>query len=967
MVFNRSDGFYLNSKLSIATSPETSSLPWWAAAFALLTLVCSLVPADIWTFSSGIYLPLHSVAELFSVIVGAMVFALIWEQHWFLQKRDLMLGAAFLSAALLDVGHVLSYAGMPDFVSPSSAQKAIAFWLAARLVAALAIFAYALQWPSSSCVQAGCRSKALISALVVTASVYWLPLWHLEWLPETYVPGEGLTHFKVACEYFIMALNAAAAWMLYCLWRREGGVANGQLALAAWVMLLGEWFFSRYVQASDFSNLLGHIYKVIAYGLVYRGLVHRLVREPYARAERAAFRSRVVIDSSLDGIFALDQGGRLVEANEAFARQLGHPLADLLGHSMAEIDSSHDLQRWSGQAGAQVFETRLRCRGGHLVAVEISLNPFEGEGEALYVGIARNLVSRREMEELRLARTVFETADSGIMVTDARERILDVNPAFSRITGYPREEVLGQTPRLLKSGHHEESFYQAMWQELQQQGQWQGEVRNLRKDKGEYVAQVTITAVPSALPDQLNYVAQISDVTALKQNQQQLSRLAHFDALTQLPNRVLLADRLNQATAVSRRSNTQLGVCYLDLDGFKAVNDSLGHQAGDELLVEVARRLERNLRAGDTAARLGGDEFAVLLGDLKGEEDCSHAMRRLLAALAAPYVIGGNTCDQISASIGVTLYPLDVSDADNLLRHPDQAMYAAKKAGKNCYRLFDANLEQRMEARMETLRRVARGIARGQFMLYYQPKVDCKLNRVRGLEALIRWEHPVLGMLSPDSFLPVVEEDEIALVMGEWVLREALRQMRAWHEAGVLVPVSINAFSLQLSNRRFPKLLSQAIEEIWPQLPPGMMVIEIVETSALKELEVIEQIISDCRELGVHFSLDDFGTGYSSLVYLRRLSVDELKIDQSFVRDMLNDEQDYQIIDGIVSLGRGFRLQVVAEGVETEAQARALHELGCDLMQGYHFSRPMPADQVPSWLGQFQQEYATKECSNGGT
>jgi diguanylate cyclase (GGDEF)-like protein len=417
----------------------------------------------------------------------------------------------------------------------------------------------------------------------------------------------------------------------------------------------------------------------------------------------------------------------------------------------------------------------------------------------------------------------------------------------------------------------------------------------------------------------------------------------------------LLADRLNQAIAQNQRNKKILAICFMDLDGFKLINDSLGHEAGDLMLKEVGTRLQSLLRGSDTVARLGGDEFVMLISDLGTEEECSQALQRILQSIATPYALVGDTLSEISVSIGVTLYPADSSDPDTLLRHADHAMYAAKQAGKNCFQLFDARMEQRLQARQETLRRVARGLTAGQFLLHYQPKVDCRSNQVIGVEALIRWNHPILGNLTPNEFLPLLEDDDLALSLGEWVFREALRQGRLWAAEGIDLCISVNAFPRQLQRPNFPDIVAKAVADLWPDLPPGKFMIEITETAALRELDSIQKTIQACREFGVAFSLDDFGTGYSSLSYLRQLTVDELKIDQSFVRDMLVDTEDMSIINGLIGLGRAFDLKVVAEGVETDAHIHRLLEQGCNIMQGYGIARPMPAEKLGPWLIEFSE------------
>jgi diguanylate cyclase (GGDEF)-like protein len=452
-------------------------------------------------------------------------------------------------------------------------------------------------------------------------------------------------------------------------------------------------------------------------------------------------------------------------------------------------------------------------------------------------------------------------------------------------------------------------------------------------------------------------IVNFHDITEQKLHAERMERIAQHDPLTGLPNRLLLGDRLRLAIAQSRRENTRIAVCYLDLDGFKQVNDRHGHQAGDQVLVEVATRLTTTVRAGDTVARLGGDEFVILLSGLADDEECRQALNRLLAACAAPYEVAGSEQSGISASIGVTVFPSDSVDPDTLIRHADHAMYVAKQAGKSRYQMFDTRLEQRIEARQATLRNLAEALKAGQFRLEFQPKVDCRRGLVVGAEALIRWQHPTLGRLSPAEFVPLIENSDLAFNVGDWVIRQTLAQIARWRRDGLDVAVSVNAFIRQLVHPEFVGTLAAALAE-QPDLGPGCLQIEIVETAALNELDALRSVIEACRELGVSFSLDDFGTGYSTLAHLRHLPATEIKIDQSFVGHMLARAEDLAIVEAVIGLGRAFGRSIVAEGAETPAHIGRLLELGCDVMQGYALARPMAADDFLRWATGFRPDPA---------
>ncbi len=602
-----------------------------------------------------------------------------------------------------------------------------------------------------------------------------------------------------------------------------------------------------------------------------------------------------------------------------------------------------------------IFDAAVQTLNGKRreVTVYFSVCPgYERSLRKVFISLV-DITERKQVEgQLRLAASVFKSSQEGILISDAENRIIDINPAFTRLTGYTRDEVLGQNPRILSSGRQSQEFYAGMWRSLNARGEWQGEIWNKHKSGEVYAELLSIVAVKDSKGRLQHYVGAFTDISALKQHEADLDRIAHYDVLTSVPNRRLLSDRLEQAIARTRRHGKSLAVCYLDLDGFKPINDQYGHEGGDRMLVEIARRLQSMLRAEDTVARLGGDEFVLLWNDIEKETDCVQALERVLSKVSEPMLLEGEPV-AVSASIGVTLYPDDNVDADNLLRHADHAMYSAKQLGKNRYQIFDARLERQLALRGEFLAKVERGLEQGQFELYYQPKVDCIAGKLHGVEALLRWNDPVLGLVGPKEFLPLIENDSLAFRMGRWVMEEAVRQGKAWNDMGISVPISVNVFPRHLKYRTFVDDLRNAIQTFWPEMPKNHLQMEIVESSDLEQLEPIEQVIRECVEMGVGFSLDDFGTGYSSLVYLRRLSIQEIKIDQSFVRDMLENQADHAIVAGVIGMGRAFKLRVVAEGVETPKQVRYLMNLGCSVVQGYGLAQPMRAESFQEWYADF--------------
>jgi diguanylate cyclase (GGDEF)-like protein/PAS domain S-box-containing protein len=576
----------------------------------------------------------------------------------------------------------------------------------------------------------------------------------------------------------------------------------------------------------------------------------------------------------------------------------------------------------------------------------------EEEIEVLRVVVssfAQGFERRRIDEQLELAASVFRNAHEGIFVTDAQERILEVNPTFTEITGYPRDEVLGRTPNLLSSGRHGPDFYAAMWDAINSKGLWRGELWNRRKDGTLYLERLTVSAVRDASGRVERYVGVFGDITRLREQAERLEQLAYQDALTKLPNRALLGDRMEQALAQARRGGSMLAVGYLDLDLFKPVNDRHGHAAGDRLLVEMAQRLKGTLRSGDTVARLGGDEFVVILPGLRSREECEALVDRLLRAVAEPYEVADGHVATMSASIGIRLVPPDDADADTLLRQADQAMYAAKQEGRGRAHFFDAERDRQVVMRRDQIARVGLGIAECEMVLHFQPVVDLRSGMVRFAEALVRWRRPDEGMLPPGEWLSAIEETPVVAELGDWVLDEALRRCGAWGAIGLCGGVSVNVSAFELRDPAFPDRVRRALGR-HPGVHPSRLKLEVLESAALADIAAVTATMDACRAMGVEFALDDFGTGYSSLTYLKRLPATTLKIDRSFVANMLEDAGDRAIVTGVVELARVFDRASVAEGVESTAHVEALRELGCDMGQGYGIAPPMPADAFTDWL-----------------
>jgi diguanylate cyclase (GGDEF)-like protein/PAS domain S-box-containing protein len=566
----------------------------------------------------------------------------------------------------------------------------------------------------------------------------------------------------------------------------------------------------------------------------------------------------------------------------------------------------------------------------------------------------KTTIRLNELTDPVLAQYALNTIRDGVMLTDAENRIIDINPAFTEITGYDREEILGRSPALLSSGRHDDSHYQAMWDSIKKTGHWRGEIWERRKNGENYPALLTISAVKDEAGLITRHIGVFTDISQLHVAQEQLERLAHFDALTELPNRKLLSERLQQASSLAKRNNQLLAVIFMDLDGFKAINDHYGHATGDKLLIAIAQRLRQVVRVEDTLARLGGDEFALIVNGLPNMDELENVANRILSLSSAPVEIDGRP-HILSASLGITVYPFDNADPETLLRHADQAMYESKQAGRARYHLFDAEQDLLAHSRRQMLDRLRDALANQEFELYYQPKVNLRTGKVIGLEALLRWRHPERGLVPPGEFLPLIEHDNLIIDIGEWVVRSALARITEWVAGGLDLPISVNIAARQLQRADFIDCLHNCLAD-YPEVPYGSLELEILESAALENTAHVRDVINTCQRLGVSFALDDFGSGYASLSYLRDIPADVLKIDQCFVRDVLEDADDLTLIDGIISLANAFRRIVVAEGVETVEQGVLLMRLGCDIAQGYGIARPMPASDIPAWVANYHPD-----------
>lgn len=692
----------------------------------LLLLATWLVPHDwVWHHHETTWFPvsLHTVIEFAAIVIAFLVFSVAWHTSSIGQPGNiLIIGCGFLAVGLIDMGHVLSYKGMPDFVSPSGPEKAIQFWLAARYLAAFVLLLGA--FPVSNRLWGYQRYGLLAATLILVAGVFVVCLYYPFVWPRTFIPGQGLTKFKLLAEYGVIALSILAVGAFFKWHGRHQGYNASDLCAAALITILSELCLTMYVNVNDMFSLLGHAYKIIAYYFIYRAVFVTSVRDPYTR-----------------------------------------------------------------------------------LSIEVE--------------------ERREAE-------------------------------------------------------------------------------------------------------------------------QRVEFLAYHDVLTRLPNRELARDRLHQAVADAHRHGTVVALVFLDLDHFKTINDSLGHAVGDRLLQWVAQCLRSHVREVDTVSRQGGDEFLLILKDLPDVDAVIPIVAKLIDELSQPMMIEGRELST-SASIGIAMAPNDGTDFDTLSQRADTAMYRAKEEGRNTYRFFDDRMNQESIERLTLRQELRRALEQKQFALFYQPQVDLKTRKLIGMEALIRWRHPERGLISPATFIPVAEESGLIVPMGDWVIEEAARQSMAWQADGIKpVTVAVNLSALQFRRGNLETVVSQALAV--SGMPASLLELELTESVLISDSDSVENRLRALKAMGVTVSIDDFGTGYSSLAYLRRFSVDKLKIDQSFVRDLMRSPDDVGIVRAIIQMAFSLGLKTIAEGVESEPMAQLLTDLGCEEGQGYAFARPMPADEAAEWM-----------------
>jgi diguanylate cyclase (GGDEF)-like protein/PAS domain S-box-containing protein len=806
---------------------------WLLLTLAVFQFAAWVIPADPQAKGIPYYLPLHMLMETASIVVAMLVFAVGWNSHTKESSANLVLLAVmFFVVGLLDFSHTAAYVGMPDFLSHNDAEKHLSFWLAARLLAATALLLVSLRpWQ----LQLHNASKYWLIAILLVGllALNWTVIYRQESLPHLFISDAGLTPLKKGTEYFVIAINLLTAAVLWAKMRRPQPFNAPLLFGAVGVMAMSEFYFTLYTTMTGAYNVLGHIYKVIGYLLIYRAVVVESVERPYLQLALARKNLALAVEASTTGMIMVDEQGLITLTNAQANTMFGYAPGALIGKSIQDL-----------------------------------------------VPPAHRTHHDQQMQHFW---------------HHAKERKMDA-----------RSDIWG----LHQSGH---SF------------------------------QVEIGLTPISSDEGRFVIASILDITQQVEHERRIKQLVHFDPLTGLPNRTLLHDRVNQAIQAAARKQSHVAILFLDLDHFKNVNDTLGHSTGDDLLVEIGKRLTSAIRESDTVARVGGDEFVIVLADTAAAEAAVVAAK-LLTSVSERCLIGNHAL-AATPSIGIAIYPQDGVEFGELYQHADTAMYRTKQDGRNGYRFFSAEMQSHTERMLTLESDMQQALESQQFYLDYQPQLSIDGRRVVGVEALLRWRHPELGLISPAEFVPLAESNGRIIPIGTWVLRTATQQLRAWLDTGLAPMVmAVNLSAVQFRHPNLPALVTQILAEV--QVPPEYLELELTEGVTMGNPKAAIGIMDDLHSRGVRMSIDDFGTGYSSLSYLKKFKVYKLKIDQSFVRDIATDADDRAIVTAVIQMAHSVGFNAIAEGVETPAQLQFLRQQACDEVQGYLFSKPLPADEL---------------------
>lgn len=919
------------------------------SVLAVLTVVlCSLSQFELHIDLQS-YLPAHMILEIIAIAAAFTVFAVGWNATQLWRPRNiLLLSCLFLGVAVLDLFHMLSFVGMPDLITPSSAQKSLYFWLAARTMAALALLATALlPWHAKALLP---RGLILTGTLIIVLILSFIFTFYASSLPQVFIEGQGLTSFKVFYEYGLIGVYLLSAAIFFLQMHKPRSFNASGFIAAALVAAMSELFFSSYMTLSSTYTLFGHLYKIIAYAFLYRIIFFESIQYPYQQLD--AF-----FNANLDLFTILDGDGKIIRANKEWQNLLGYPLDFIKGKTIFDfVDPDHKeaakekMARLKNQESLLNFESCYRHKDGSRRYIEWRGIP---QGDVIYTSGRDVTELKQQQETLRKLLFAINQSPFPIVITNLSAEIEYVNDAFLRSNSYSKGEVLGRNPRFLKSGKTPAQNYVDMWSALTQGKAWQGELINRKKDGEEYIEKSIIYPVRNEHNIVTHYLAHKEDITEKKSSVEQIKNLSHYDQITGLPNHILLEERFRHYIGLAKTYKEPLTLMWLDIDNFRAINDELGHSLGDELLLQIAQIFKLLVRDQDTLSRQSGDEFIFLLPRINGN-DAALMATRLLDTLALPITLNKNELI-INASIGIAVYPNDGNTLEALSMKGETAMYRVKKEGRNGYRFFTSEMQEHSSRVLTLGAALNHAIARNELFLAYQPQICLTNQTLIGAEVLLRWNHPQLGNISPAEFIPVAESNGLIVPIGDWVLQTALAQLRHWQQANLPhIVIAVNLSAIQFLQQDLVSNIVRFIQE--SGVSPGTLELELTEATAMNNPEKAIITMQELNAQGLHLAIDDFGTGYSSLSYLKRFDIKKLKIDQSFVRELHNNVEDQAIVTAIIQMACSLGIKTIAEGVETAEQLEFLRQHGCDEAQGYFYGRPMPASDFELFLQRFAND-----------
>jgi diguanylate cyclase (GGDEF)-like protein/PAS domain S-box-containing protein len=889
------------------------------------------------------FLLFHSLAELFCVIVGITMSIVAWNTHQYTKNYFLFyLGIGYFWIAILDLFHMLTYNGMP-FLNISSASISLHFWIYTRGFEALILLSASLFLTRQFN-----HITVFISGFVISCLLSYLAVYQTA--PLFFIEGQGLTSAKIWSEYGIICILIAS---IFFYWRANKLLAPNirfYLILSILLTIIAELFFTQYVSLYGVSNQIGHLLKIMSFLVIFLAIVQTMLKNPFslltltAHSYDAIPQPAIIIDNSgiIRQVNSSAKSTFRISGNEGlhFHAASHDPNIDKVNCEICQHLTAIKMMP------AKVFEN-LNNGTSYL----ISLRPLQfDDNQAGFIQIALDITKQiQEEKSLRLAGIIFNNMSEGIMVTDSNSNIISVNKAFSDITEYSEQEVLGKNPDFLASGRHNKGFFEAMWEEIDRTDHWKGDIWNQKKSGVDYPELLSIKALRGESREETRYVAVFSDISRLKSVENKLRHQAHHDSLTGLPNRLLFQNHLDAAIRHCKRSEKKLALFFIDLDNFKSINDSLGHSVGDAVLINVSKHIKNVLRDDDIVGRYGGDEFLVLIEDFQANEDLSYLSEKLINSLIAPIYHFENIPIFTSISIGICIFPDDTNSAEEAIQYADAAMYKAKKAGKNNF-VFHASADNNKAKRRLFLESKLRGaLARNEISVVYQPKVNAVTYEIVGAEALIRWNNNELGEIYPDEFIPLAESIGEIHKLGEFVLRQALIEVKKWRDlTNKNVSVAVNFSSKQFIRTNLDKLIEDALN--LAQLPSEALEIEITESLLLEKSNIIKGLLESISNLGVKIAIDDFGTGFSSLSYLKNYPINVVKIDKSFIDGVVVSNEDAILVKTIILMSHGLNMSVVAEGVEDKEQLSFIQNEQGDAIQGYYFSKPLQKDDFINTL-----------------